>query len=680
MDIDSFRAEVTQQGEKVRLLKKSKAEPAQVELAVKTLLGLKKQLAELEAAEEANKPLYVTCRDALENLLKRRFFVAPGFEIYGGAQGLFDFGPPGCAVKSNLEKAWREHFVLYEDLLELNCTCLTPHHVLKTSGHVERFCDLMVEDPQSGECYRADKVLEDHIDNLLRDKQKPVSPESKADLEKLYRQADALTPEEMKGAFDSLGIKSPSGACFSEPFPFNLMFKTTLGPKQLDNDANTGYLRPETAQGIFVNFRRLYEQNMGRMPFGGAQLGLGFRNEIAPRNGLLRVREFQMGEIEFFVDPLDKSHERFGQVKHLQLPLFDREAQLSHGKISRDLTLEEAVSRGVVSNESLAYFMGRTYLFLCAMGIQTEGLRYRQHLRSEMAHYACDCWDADILTSYGWVECVGHADRSAFDLTKHSETTGEKLVACREIVPPRKEMAVKAEIQRGKLGPRFKKDSQSVIKALESATVEQATAMEAALAATGAATIAVGDREFEVRREEVRFALSEILVHQETYTPHVIEPSFGIGRMFYAMMEHSFRTRGIEGQEERNYLQLRPRFAPYNCSLLSISNNKDFSDVTASLKAALLRAGVSCKCDTSSASIGKRYARTDEIGIPFSITVDFQSLWETTVTLRERDSMRQIRVPISEVPALVKDLSEERLFWTAASQRYPEFTEQEVRA
>lgn len=238
-------------------------------------------------------------------------------------------------------------------MLEISGTCLTPHNVLKTSGHVDRFCDLMTADTVTGECFRADKLLEEFIDTRLA--AADVSQEERERLALIRRQADGYTASEMGDLFTSLGIKSASGNVLSQPFPFNLMLRTRIGPKEDGApEVSTAYLRPETAQGIIVNFRRLLEYNGGRMPFAAAQLGLGFRNEIAPRNALLRVREFQMGEIEYFVHPEEKTHPKFHTVASLKLPLFPRERQLTDGRVVVDMTLGQAVETGVIENESLA--------------------------------------------------------------------------------------------------------------------------------------------------------------------------------------------------------------------------------------------------------------------------------------------------------------------------------------
>jgi glycyl-tRNA synthetase len=301
-------------------------------------------------------------------------FVVPSFEIYGGTKGFYDFGPPGCALKANLLALWRRHFVLEESMLEVECTNLMPHSVLHTSGHVERFTDLMVKDPANDPpCARADKLLEEHIEGLLE--AEPDMPAAQRhDLETQARKAEALDEDQMHAAFQKFGIVSPAGNPWSKPFPFNLMFKTTIGPE----GTMVGYLRPETAQGIFINFERLRDFNSGKLPFAAAQIGQAYRNEIAPRSGLLRVREFCQAEIEHFVDPEDKKHAKFASVSELVIPLFDRRGQLETGKTTKDWTMSKAVQEGMIDNETLAFFMSRTYLFLRRAGVHADKIRFRQ--------------------------------------------------------------------------------------------------------------------------------------------------------------------------------------------------------------------------------------------------------------------------------------------------------------
>lgn len=225
------------------------------------------------------------------------------------------------------------------------------------------------------------------------------------------------------------------------------------------------FLRPETAQGIFVNFKRLLEFNQGKLPFAAAQIGNSFRNEISPRSGLIRVREFTMAEIEHFCDPNEKNHPKFENVANQTMLLYSACNQMD-GKSASSVTIGEAVKKGLVANETLGYFMARIQQYLIRIGILPDRLRFRQHMNNEMAHYACDCWDAEILTSYGWIECVGCADRSAYDLTQHTKATGVKLVAEKKLDAPKVVDVVEAVPNKALIGKSFKKDAKTICEKL----------------------------------------------------------------------------------------------------------------------------------------------------------------------------------------------------------------------
>lgn len=242
------------------------------------------------------------------------------------------------------------------------------------------------------------------------------------------------------------------------------------------------FLRPETAQGHFLNFLRLLEFNNGRVPFASAQIGRSFRNEISPRAGLLRVREFTMGEIEHFVDPQDKRHVRFSEVRHVVLSLLDRTVQESGSTQVTPISIGEAVDKGIVANETLGYFLARINLFLLKIGIDQRKLRFRQHMGNEMAHYATDCWDAEIENSYGWTECVGCADRAAYDLSVHSARTNRPLVvreALKEPVVTEREVA---EFNKKMLGKTFGQDTDLVKRAVENMREEELVKLKDELA------------------------------------------------------------------------------------------------------------------------------------------------------------------------------------------------------
>jgi glycyl-tRNA synthetase len=556
---------------------------------------------------------------------------------------------------------WRKHFILNESMLEMECTCLTPEAVLKTSGHVDRFTDLMVKDIETGECFRADKLLEDAIDALIESS--PTMPSAeKEDHLRTQRQADAFTPEEIDELLIKYECKGPSGKPYSPSFPFNLMFKTSIGPE----GTSVGFLRPETAQGLFVNFKRLLEFNAAKMPFAAAQIGLGFRNEIAPRSGLLRVREFCMGEIEHFVNPADKSHPNFSSLEDKELVLFGRDDQLGSGK-TKTMSIGDAVKTGLVNNETLGYFMTRTQLYMERIGMDPARLRFRQHLTTEMAHYATDCWDLEIKSSYGWVECVGHADRACYDLDVHAKATKTPMLATQQLDKPIEKTFAKLKLNRKVLGKQFKGD-QRVVGGLLEALAEDWETFEpivAALEADGKTTI----DGYEITSEMVTWTKTSKQVHEIKFTPSVIEPSFGMGRILYSLLEHSFYQR--DADEQRCVMKFNPQVAPNKCAILPISSDDKLNAVVDEVASSLMECDLSVRVDKSSASLGRRYSRADEVGVPFAATVDFQTLTDGTATIRERDSTVQIRLPKVEIPRLIFDIVHGRTTWEEAKTKYP---------
>ena len=557
--------------------------------------------------------------------------------------------------------AWRKHFILNESMLEMECTCLTPEAVLKTSGHVDRFTDLMVKDLESGECFRADKLLEEAIDALIESS--PTMPiQEQEDHLRIQRQADAFTPTEIDELLIKYDCKGPTGNPYSPSFPFNLMFKTSIGPE----GTSVGYLRPETAQGLFVNFKRLLDYNSQKMPFAAAQIGLGFRNEIAPRGGLLRVREFCMGEIEHFVNPSDKSHPSFPTVADKELVLFGRDDQLGSGKTST-ITMGDAVKSGLVNNETLGYFMARTQLFMERIGMDPARLRFRQHLATEMAHYAADCWDLEIQSSYGWVECVGHADRACYDLAVHAKATNTSMVATLKLDDPQEMEIAKLKFDRKMLGKAFKGDQRVVSGLLEGLAEDWNTfaPIATALEADGKTTV----DGFEITTEMLSWTKTIKKVHEIKFTPSVIEPSFGMGRILYSLLEHSFYQR--DADEQRCVMRFNPQVAPQKCAVLPISASPETNAVVDEIAASLMDSDLSARVDKSTASLGRRYARSDEVGVPFAVTVDFETLADDTVTLRERDSTVQIRLPKGDVTRLIFDIVHNRTNWEEATKKYP---------
>lgn len=413
-----------------------------------------------------------------------------------------------------------------------------------------------------------------------------------------------------------------------------------------------------------ISYRRLLDYNQAKMPFAAAQIGLGFRNEIAPRNGLLRVREFCMAEIEHFVDPKDKKHPKFRRVRDTEVTLFPGEAQMTTGRTLRT-TIGQAVDSGLINNETLGYFMARTQLWLQKIGVDPKRMRFRQHLKTEMAHYACDCWDMEIHMSYGWTECVGHADRSCYDLEQHSHKTGIPLLASARLAEPIVVDKVIAEPNKRLIGPRFKGEQKAVIALLEGLEGDALEQFQQCLQSQGSCTL----DKFTITSDLVSFKSEKKTVVDVKFTPSVIEPSYGVGRILYAVMEHAFSQR--EGDEQRCVMSFRPCVAPIKVGIFRLINNAAFDPIVDQIHEALQCFNISNKVDSSSGSVGRRYARADELGIPFGVTVDFDTLLDDAVTLRERDSMAQVRIPIRKLLDIMPQLVSERMSWEDVLARYP---------
>lgn len=666
-----LRAAVKEQGDKVRKLKEEGALELSLKEAVQELKHRKKVL---EDRELELTPVDASFdRSKLEDLLKRRFFYDQSFAIYGGITGQYDFGPMGCAMKANMLNNWRKFFILEEQMLEVDCSILTPEPVLKASGHVDRFADLMVKDEKNGECFRLDHLIKAHLEKVKADKK--TTAEIKAECEDIVIKLDGMNKEEMRVILRKYEMTSPvNGNELGDPMEFNLMFSTSIGPTGLVK----GYLRPETAQGIFVNFKRLLEFNQGKLPFAAAQIGNSFRNEISPRSGLIRVREFTMAEIEHFCDPADKSHPKFDTVRDVKVLLYSACNQMD-GKAAEMTTIGQAVDTGTIANETLAYFMARIQQYMVMIGVDARKLRFRQHMNNEMAHYACDCWDAECLTSYGWVECVGCADRSAYDLSQHTLATKVRLVAEKKLAEPKTIDFVEAVPNKAAVGKSFKKEAKEIMETLSKLEPAEIEAVESALKSKGEYQLEINGTQYRLTPEMLEVKRGQKTVHVEEYVPNVIEPSFGIGRIMYSIFEHNFRVRSDDGQ--RTYFSLPPLIAPLKCSVLPLSNNSEFVPHIRKLARDLSSFDISYRVDDSSGSIGRRYARTDEIAIPFGVTIDFDSLKEPhSATLRERDSMAQVRIPLDEIAAVVRDLSNGKMAWSHVEAKYPKFEQQEAKS
>ncbi len=475
-------------------------------------------------------------------LARRRGFIWPSFEIYGGVSGFYDFGPLGAIMKNKIIQKWREFYVVGEGFFEIDSPTITPEEVLRASGHVDHFVDAMVECQKCGEAFK--------VTDLAREQTgKYIEGAPKEEMEEFIKKNKMRCLE--------------CGGELGKVFDFNAMFRTAIGP----GNKRVGYLRPETAQGIFIDFKRLQRHARGKLPFGVVQIGKGYRNEISPRQGIIRLREFTMAEAEVFFDPEDQHHPKFSEMAGEQLRLWLAKDQEKDDKKLTEVIVEQAVKRGLVCNELMAYYLGFTKRFLLELGIPGAAIRFREQTSGQRAHYSKETWDAEVLTErFGWVEIAGIAYRTDYDLSRHAKFSKEDL------------------------------------------------------------TIFSGGK--------------KVLCH-------VVEPSYGIDRPFYCTLEHSYVPEG-----KRKYLRLKKWLAPITVGVFPLLNRDGMPEKALDVHKSLRSKGFMTEYDDAG-SIGRRYARADEIGTPYCVTVDHQTLEDGTVTIRNRDTAAQVRVTLAELPRIL---------------------------
>ncbi|MBR2255216.1 MAG: glycine--tRNA ligase [Candidatus Methanomethylophilaceae archaeon] len=553
------------------------------------------------------------------SLCKRRGFIWPSFELYGGVAGMYDYGPLGCALRNNIVDVWRSIYKGREGFVEIDSETVGPREIFKASGHVDEFADLITYCKECQAPFRADHMVKEFYDN-----------------------PDVLTPKQLEEAFVKHNIRCLE--CGGELGPveeFNLMFKTTIGP----GSARVGYLRPETAQGIFVNFPNLYRYNREKLPLGVIQTGRSYRNEIAPRQGMIRMREFNQMEVELFVDPEDKDWARFPDIAGEYIDLLP-----NTGDETIRITVGEAVEKGIIANKVLAYFVYTTKQLLTRLGIDPARLRFRQHLQDEMAHYAADCWDAEVLLSYGWTEITGIADRGCWDLSRHAEFSGTELKHFKRFDEPREVTVTKIKAKHKLLGPAFKTKAKAIAAAMES--------MSPSDVKDGHLTVDIDGEKVDVSDEFFEVAEVTEKVTGERVVPHVIEPSHGLDRIFYSVLEHAF---SYDAEKDYTVMHLVPEVAPIKVGVFPLMEKDGLDTLAMSIYEKIHTHRVEAYYD-GSGTIGKRYARMDEVGTPWCITVDYDSLEDGTVTIRDRDTTEQKRIKIDDAARIVGELLEGKDF------------------
>jgi glycyl-tRNA synthetase len=569
-----------------------------------------------------SEPETTTGADAgtLAELAKRRGFFFPANDAYGGTSGFYTYGPQGAALKRNLEASWRERFVTREGHMEISSPTVTPEAVFDASGHLDTFDDMIVECPDCGTSHRADHLVEDNTG---------------------IEEAESLSTERVATLIADHDIVCPAcGADLAGESvePFNLMFGTNIGP----GSSSPGYLRPETAQGMFVEFPRLAEYARNQLPFGVAQIGTGYRNEISPRRSLIRVREFTMAELEHFIDP-ETDEPPLSRVEDVSLPLYSAAAQDGDDEIEHQ-TVAEAVESNTITSDWVAYYLGIAKRWYERIGVHMSRFRYRQHLPDELSHYAADCWDAEAELDGNWIEITGFADRGSYDLSKHATHSGEDFSVFKPYDEPQTAERPTVDPDMSYLGPEFGSVAGDIANELATLAGRDPSAFDGE-----EVTVEVDGESYDVPVEKTGFAVREETETGEHVTPHVIEPAFGIGRVLYTVLEHTYREDRVEG-ESRSYLALPPELAPTFVGVFPLMDKDGLGERAREVATDLREAGLSVTYDDSG-NIGRRYRRQDEIGTPYCVTVDYESLEGGTVTLRERDSTEQKRVALDELPA-----------------------------
>ncbi|MBI5223895.1 glycine--tRNA ligase [Candidatus Micrarchaeota archaeon] len=486
-----------------------------------------------------------------ELALQRSFFF-PSNEPYGQIAGFYDYGPVGVLLKQKIQNAWRERFVKREGNLELEASLMTPEPVLVASGHVGTFADPVVECQKCKTRFRADHFVEEkhfNVHNIKWD----------GKLETL----DQIIAEK--------GLKCATcKGDLGKVFMFNLMFKSGIG-----SESSPAYCRPETAQGTFTAFPRLFRNHGTKLPLAAGQVGRSFRNEISPRKGLVRMREFTQMELEYFFDPLKQDIEGFAKIANEKMTM-------QIGGTKREMTAQQIVDEKVAPNQIFAYYLVGGWHYYLDMGVDPKRMVYRVLDKTELPHYSKGNIDLEVETSYGSIETIGNAYRTDYDLSQHAKVSGKDM--------------------------------------------------------------------------SVHFDGRKII-------PHVFEIAMGVDRLFFCMLEHCFRDKDVKDEngnwklgtaKDWEWFDFPPAIAPYQVAVFPLMKKDGLAEKGEEIAKNLREEGLDILY-SESGSIGRRYAKADEIGTPYALTIDYDTLKDGTVTIRYRNDGKQERIKISDLQVTIKD-------------------------
>jgi glycyl-tRNA synthetase len=564
---------------------------------------------------------------AVNELARRRGFYWQSFEIYGGVGGFVTYGPLGARVKQNIENKLRELFVNRLGILEMESSIIAPAKVFEASGHVAHFKEPMVECSNCHKRFRADHLLEEYAKASCVETEKM----SLAEIQEALEKNNIVCPE--------------CGGPFKPPQQFLTMFKTTIGPYT----GATGYGRPEAAQGIFVEFNRLYAAAREKLPFGVIQIGHALRNEISPRQGLIRLREFTIADLEFFFDPEEPKCNLLSEVENETLRLLLAEPRQRGSEETIEITVKEALERKIILAEWQGFFMAMAKKLLVQLGVPADKQRFIEKCPWEKAHYSSQSFDQEVYVDrWGWVEVSGHAYRTNYDLGCHASASGADLRVYKEYETPVESEQIVVKPVMAKLGPTFKKEAAKVAALLEKANPD---AVQASLEKNGYFMV----ENYKILPEHVNIATQKTVSRGKHFIPHVVEPSFGSDRLFYVALEYAYNVK-----EDRVVMSFPRTIAPIQLGVYPLVSKDGLVEKAQDIRKLLTESGFTVEFDETG-SIGRRYARADEAGIPLGVTIDYDTLKNETITIRDRDSWKQVRTAISELPALLHDYFQGRI-------------------
>ena len=571
----------------------------------------------------------------LKTCLQENHYIIPSYQSYGGLSGYQDYGILGTRVKSKFIELWKNEFINdnSDTIVEIETPNVMPYDTLKASGHVDRFTDYIVND-SNGVCHRADHLV------------KKWFRENKMD--SMADTVDAMSLSELETHINKYKMLPSKTDIKHTVERKNLMFEVP----STTNSNGIDFLRPEQAQGIFVNFKSCQQFLQKEPPFGIAQVGKSYRKEISPQQ-YTRMREFYQAEIEYFVDPLNKTHNNFDKYKDICIPLMTSDMQMNNITTVNMISIEEAVNKKMISHKLMAYFLAKIYLFGLKIGLHKDKIRFRQHLPHEMSHYASECWDLETYVNGDWLECVGCADRGDYDLQCHSKSSNVKFTAKRMFETPKINITYKAKPDMKKIGNKHKEDAAKIAQYCNNFSQEELRDFKGSEA--WEIIYCINGKDYSINSDICQIIEEKKTITHEEYTPHVLEPSFGVDRILYSIFEQNFWAR--ENDEQRIVLSLPYVLVPYDVAVFALSKHETLTPKVTEIKNILSSNGFKCYMDNSNTNIGKRYSRVDEMGLKFVVTIDFDTLTDNKVTIRERDSTNQIRVEINSLSKEITNLS-----------------------